>query len=144
MAPYNDADPLDMNGVWDIFYQSTNDPKFEFTPGYTAVYQLRLKATGGDPETGQTFTGEIITKGKNPIQYSGRTIYHQRGRQVLQMTAYFEPEQWVQVHAAQHRENPTGKVPHEIIGVAIDCGGALGQPESIAPRSFKLVKVRGK
>ena len=140
---YNDADPLDMTGDWDIYYLSYHDPKFEFLPGFTAVYRLRLTATG-DPKTGQTFTGNIITKDKNPIAYSGQTIYRKRGRQVLQMTAEFEPEQWVQEHAGQHKENPKGKEPHEILGVAIDVGGALGQPDSIAPRTFKMVKVRGK
>ena len=144
MAEYKDADPLDITGDWDIFYRNTLDPTFTFPPGNFHVYRLRLKATGGDPKTGQTFTGTLITKDKNPIEYYGQTIYRKRGRQVLQMTGEFEPEQWVQEHAGQHKENPTGKEPQEILGVAIDCGGALGQIETIAPRSFKMVKVRGK
>ena len=142
MAEFNDADQLDMTGDWDIHYRSNEDPNFTFPPGHTAVYRLRLKATDGSPKTGQTFTGKLITKDKAPIEYSGQTIYHQRGRQVLQMTATFE--QWIQEHAGQHQENPTGKEPQEILGVAIDCGGALGQPEGISPRTFRMVKVRGK
>lgn len=140
---YNDTDQVDMTGDWDIFYRSNEDPAFTFPPGYTAVYQIRLKATG-DPKTGQTFKGKLITPGKAEIEFSGQTIYNKRGRQVLMMTGSFPPEQWLQVHAGQHQENPTGKAPQEFLGVAIDCGGALGQPESIAPRTFRMVRTRPK
>lgn len=104
-----------MTGDWDIFYRSNEDPAFTFPPGHTHVYQIRLKATDGDAKSGQTFNGKLITPGKAAIEFSGRTIYHKRGRQVLQMTATFLPEQWVQVHAGQHQVNPTEKVT-EILG----------------------------
>ena len=141
---YKDNDQLDMNGEWDIYYRSNEDPAFTFPPGYTAVYQIKLKASG-DPKTGQTFRGSLITPGKAEIEFAGKTIYRKRGRQILQMTATFPPEQWVQEHAGQHNLMPAEKGTTEIRGVAIDCGGPLGPlPEGIAPRTFKMVRVRPK
>jgi hypothetical protein len=124
----NDADTLDMEGIWELITSFSIYAPPELLPT-TSAFTVKFGSAGAGSHGGMLFEGSYLTPETQPGTFSGETFYHHRGVQVVQMVMECTPEPYCyyQLFSGMHIRDS-----QIVEGAWVDVGGhGHGDPSRI-------------